>query len=213
MSAVQRLNDVISLTLKNAVSTFVFYPVGRERITDIRVELSHDTARILLAACADFAAQEGMAFESLSDLKALEDRCIVVARITFFDKTHGFSWTCEALGEAPYRAGTPYIDPKTGEERYHVNDAAVRTAEARATKRAVEKLAPTAVQRWIEWARRAAMASLDVIWPKCREHYNKPSFFLEFNNACRSLCVSKLNAEIAKRNTTGTHQPQAQAKQ
>jgi hypothetical protein len=143
------LRAAISSALKEHPQTLFFYPVPAIPAKGVRVELSSETAALLSKAITEVALRNGVEYSVESDVVSLDKEKAVV-RITLRFATI----KVQRVGEAALSS----TSTATGELK--PNDAAVRTAETRAFKRAMEALAGDTVFAWLRFAESFALTQL-----------------------------------------------------
>jgi hypothetical protein len=142
------LRAAISGALKEHPQTLFFYPVPSIPAKGVRVELSSETAALLSKAVSEVALRNSVEYSVESDVSFEKDRVVVKVTLRFA------TIKVQRVGEAALAS----TSASTGEVRQ--NDAAVRTAETRAFKRALEALAGDIVLSWLRFAESFALTQL-----------------------------------------------------
>lgn len=185
LSVYDALKSAVASALKSAAHTLFFYPIPAVPARGVRAEISSATAAVLSEAIARVALEHSLQYEVLSDVTIAEQRVIVKTTVRFA------TLQVQRVGEASLAA----VAAGTGEVKQ--NDAAVRTAETRAFKRALEALTGEVLGRWVQFAEQFVMRHIATANAEAERSPSRAERTIVFSNALSKLFAAHV-AQLTK---------------
>ncbi|RMF45695.1 MAG: hypothetical protein D6750_11445 [Bacteroidetes bacterium] len=184
-SVYDALKQAVAQALKSSAHTLFFYPIPSVPARGVRVEISSATAAVLSEALARVALENSLQYEVLSETTFTPERVVVKVSVRFA------TLHVQRVGEASLAAVT------TGTGEMKQNDAAVRTAETRAFKRALEALTGEVLGKWLQFAEQFAMRHIAPANAEAERSPSRSERTIVFSNALSRLFTAHV-AQLTK---------------